>query len=89
MQDQQVQQTVNRMVRQKTIEFVDPNSNKTVLKEEMQVVGGQKGDIRLKEREVEDHLKIANLRVKEKAFAEVKDEITQFIRRNTLHSDKV
>jgi hypothetical protein len=63
------------MVRQKTIEFVDPNSNKPVLANEMQVVAQQKGEIRLREREVEDHLKIANLRVKEKAFVEVKDEI--------------
>ena len=75
MQDQKVQQTVNRMVRQKTIEFVDPNSNKPMLAQEMQVVGQQKGEIKLREREVEDHLKIASLRVKEKAFAEVKDEI--------------
>ena len=68
MKDEQVQKTVNKMVRQRTIEFVDPNSNKAVLKNEMQVVGGQKADIKLKERELEDHLKIANLRVKEQAY---------------------
>lgn len=35
MKDEQVQQTVSKMVRQRTIEFVDPNSNKAMLKSEM------------------------------------------------------
>lgn len=41
MQDSHVQQAVHKMVKQQTIEFVDPNNNNTVLKKEMQLIGNE------------------------------------------------
>ena len=93
MQDSHVQQAVHKMVKQQTIEFVDPNNNNAVLKKEMQLIGNE-GELAIRQSpdllensklgdEVEQNLNCADLRIKETAFNEVKTEIDDFIRRNT------
>lgn len=93
MQDEHVQEAVQKMVKQQSIEFVDPNNNVPILKKEMQLIGSEgeraiqqspdlieaskKGD------EIEKNLACADLRIKDAAFDEVKTEINDFIRRNT------
>ena len=75
------------MVRQHTIEFVDPNSNAPILESEMRLIGSE-GENAIKQspdliEDQEEKIVQADLRVDEVAFEEVKSEINDFIKRNT------
>lgn len=87
MQDDNVQQVVQKMVRQHTIEFVDPNNNVPILESEMRLIGNE-GENAIQQspdliEDQEEKIVSADLRVDELAFNEVKTEINDFIKRNT------
>lgn len=85
-----MKQVVQKLVKQKTIELVDRDSNQAVLREEMSLIG-EKGDRALNQSPVQAQNvnkavdpDAADLRVDGQAFEEVKSQINEFIRRNTL-----
>ena len=94
MQDTQVKEAVQKMVRQRTLELVDYKSNQPILREEMRLIGDE-GDRAIAKsaemlsqnkegKRLEEKLDKAGLRVNAQAFEEVKHEINEFIRKNSL-----
>lgn len=92
MKDSNVKQVVQKNVKSENIVLVHKESNEPIYKKEMLLIG-EKGERALNESPTGEESTIvvdpdlATLYVKQNAFEEVKQEINEFIRRNSLKTN--